>query len=78
MLDMLRSATQDDRVIRAVGHLIGCPFGGWPQTRQAWARLRDDLPSWIVTAGPGTEAVVRALTVLDHAGRYSWRGETTE
>jgi hypothetical protein len=29
---------------RAASALDGCPPGGWPETEQAWCRVRDELP----------------------------------
>ena len=52
--------------------LDGLPAGGWPETQQALARLREDLPhtdlrSYLV------RDLVAALYTVDHAGRYQRR-----
>ena len=32
-------------VSKALEGLVGCPEGGWPETRQAFRRIADELPN---------------------------------
>lgn len=52
--------------------LGGCPVGGWPETQQALARLRDDIPARDQRNYLLSE-LVDALYRVDSAGRYRWR-----
>jgi hypothetical protein len=52
--------------------LDGCPVGGWPETEQAIRRLADELPA---ARSYSTSALIDAVYLVDHAGRYRTRTE---
>jgi hypothetical protein len=54
--------------------LAGCPVGGWGETRQAVARLRDELPDRSDRSYTVWD-VIAVCYRLSHSGRYQWRGE---
>lgn len=49
--------------------LTGCPAGGWSETSQAIARIRDALPLSVARAYSIWQ-LIDALYRVDHAGRY--------
>jgi hypothetical protein len=58
----------------AVNGMVGCPPGGWGETEQAYQRLLDAAPNrsqrdWTIGA------LLDAVLIVDHAGRYAWRRE---
>lgn len=59
-------------VRRAMCGLVGCPAGGWGETKQAMRRIAEELPlkedrGW--TVGD----LVSEYMTLDYADRYIWR-----
>lgn len=72
-LDQRLSIIRRDGLICGLG---GCPIGDWPETRQALARLRDDLPDRD-RRDYTLHELVEALYRVDCAGRYRWREEAS-
>lgn len=54
--------------------LDGCPVGGWAETRQAIARLVDDLP-FPAERNYTVHQIIDALYTIDHADRYQIRAK---
>lgn len=61
-------------VVRALNALVGCPTGGWPETRQAMLAISDEVPRG---ANFTARALVDAALCVDSAGRYQWRAEVS-
>jgi hypothetical protein len=70
----LTQAMQTEEIRRALGGLIGCPCGGWPETLQALRQLSDALPYREMRDYTLVDILDAAL-VLNHADRYAWRDD---
>ena len=71
----LVGAVRDREIRIALNGIVGCPVGGWGETRQAVDRLRDAIPIRQYRAYTIAELIDHALC-LDHADRYQWRVES--
>lgn len=63
---ILAIETNDTHEARFCG-LTGCPAGGWPETKQAVARLSDAMPN---DRAYTIAELIDCLYTLDHAERY--------
>lgn len=76
-LSQMVMAIDDGRavgVVRALNGLVGCPTGGWAETRQAMRAVADEVPR---AAAFTVAELVEATMRLDSAGRYQWRAEVS-
>ena len=64
----IAAALRAPAVQSALEGLVGCPVGGWPETRQAETRLGDELPR-----GVRAREVIALALREDASGRYQRR-----
>lgn len=64
------TAVREPEVIRALNGLVGLPFGGWPETKQAELAIREVLPR---PRSFSTAELIAAEMMVDDAGRYRWK-----
>ena len=71
-MNAIKKAIQAKDVVRALNQLVGCPDGGWPETKQAIRALAEALPA-LAERRYSVYDVIDAALCLDHADRYRWR-----
>jgi hypothetical protein len=63
---------KDAALYRAASYLSGCPEGGWGETVQAVANIRDELPLRSLRSY-SVDQFIAAIYYLDHADRFVQR-----
>lgn len=56
--------------VRTLNRLVGLPWGGWPETKQAELEVLEALPR---SRNFSAAELIAATMTLDHADRYAWR-----
>lgn len=67
----IKQALRSTEIVRALSGLVGCPVGGWAETKQAMARIDDAIPIRSLRSYTASSLVEAAMRV-DSAQRYQW------